>query len=172
AIEASKNNSLARLLFAMGIRHVGERAAKILAQQFGSMQALMAATVDDLTVIPEIGPKIAESVVDYFSRPENRRLVERLADAGVNLQEQGQPDPTGQPLAGKTFVVTGTLEAFSRQAAQEAIEKLGGKVAGSVSKKTDYVVVGENPGSKYDKARQLGIPILKEEEFIALLDNQ
>lgn len=172
AIEASKNNSLARLLFAMGIRHVGERAAKILAQQFGSMQALMAATVDDLTVIPEIGPKIAESVVDYFSRPENRRLVERLADAGVNLQEQGQPDPTGQPLAGKTFVVTGTLETFSRQAAQEAIEKLGGKVAGSVSKKTDYVVVGENPGSKYDKARQLGIPILKEEEFIALLDNQ
>ncbi|MEW6065700.1 MAG: NAD-dependent DNA ligase LigA [Bacillota bacterium] len=173
AIEASKNNSLARLLFALGIRHVGERAAKILAQQFGSMQALMAATVDDLTVIPEIGPKIAESVVDYFSRQENRRLVERLADAGVNLQEeQGQPDPTGQPLAGKTFVVTGTLEAFSRQAAQEAIEKLGGKVAGSVSKKTDYVVVGENPGSKYDKARQLGIPILKEEEFIALLDNQ
>ncbi len=173
AIEASKNNSLARLLFAMGIRHVGERAAKILAQQFGSMQALMAATVDDLTVIPEIGPKIAKSVVDYFSRPENRRLVERLADAGVNLQEeQGQPDPTGQPLAGKTFVVTGTLEAFSRQAAQEAIEKLGGKVACSVSKKTDYVVVGENPGSKYDKARQLGIPILKEEEFIALLDNQ
>lgn len=173
AIEASKNNSLARLLFALGIRHVGERAAKILAQQFGSMQVLMAATVDDLTVIPEIGPKIAKSAVDYFSRPENRRLVERLADAGVNLQEeQGQPDPTGQPLAGKTFVVTGTLEAFSRQAAQEAIEKLGGKVAGSVSKKTDYVVVGENPGSKYDKARQLGIPILKEEEFIALLDNQ
>ncbi|SHF09074.1 DNA ligase (NAD+) [Desulforamulus putei DSM 12395] len=173
AIEASKNNSLARLLFALGIRHVGERAAKILARQFGSMQALMAATVEDLTVIPEIGPKIAESVVDYFSRPDNRRLVERLARAGVNMQEnKGQPDPANQPLAGKTFVVTGTLGAFSRQEAQEAIEKLGGKVSSSVSKKTDYVVVGENPGSKYDKARQLGIPILKEEEFIALLNNR
>jgi len=171
AIEASKNNSLARLLFALGIRHVGERAAKILARQFGSMQALMAATVEDLTVIPEIGPKIAESVVDYFSRPDNRRLVERLARAGVNMQEnKGQPDPANQPLAGKTFVVTGTLGAFSRQEAQEAIEKLGGKVSSSVSKKTDYVVVGENPGSKYDKARQLGIPILSEEEFTKLLN--
>lgn len=172
AIEASKNNSLARLLFGLGIRHVGERAAKILAQQFGSMQAIMAATVEELTGIPEIGPKIAESVVDYFSRPENQRLVERLAKAGLNMQEEKvQPDPAGQPLAGKTFVVTGTLEQFSRQEAQAAIEKLGGKVSGSVSKKTDYVVVGESPGSKYEKARQLGVAILKEEDFIALLKN-
>ncbi|CCO09246.1 NAD-dependent DNA ligase LigA [Desulforamulus hydrothermalis] len=169
AIEASKSNSLARLLFALGIRHVGERAAKVLAQHFGSLTAIMNATFEDLTVIPEIGPKIAESVVDYFARPDHRRLVERLAEAGVNMQEAGQPNPAELPLAGKTFVVTGTLAAFSRQAAQAAIEQLGGKVAGSVSKKTDYLVVGENPGSKYEKARQLGIAILNEAEFIALL---
>ncbi|GAB6157969.1 NAD-dependent DNA ligase LigA [Desulfotomaculum varum] len=169
AIEASKGNSLARLLFALGIRHVGERAAKILAQHFGSLTTLMNATVEDLTVIPEIGPKIAESVVDYFARPAHRQLVERLAEAGVNMQEAEQPDPAELPLAGKTFVVTGTLAAFSRQAAQAAIEQLGGKVASSVSKKTDYLVVGENPGSKYEKARQLGITILNEAEFIALL---
>ncbi|MCL5290025.1 MAG: NAD-dependent DNA ligase LigA [Bacillota bacterium] len=172
AIEASKNNSLARLLFGLGIRHVGERATKILAQQFGSLQAIMAATVEELTGIPEIGPKIAESVVDYFSRPENQRLVERLAGAGLNMREEKvQPDPATQPLAGKTFVVTGTLEQFSRQEAQAAIEKLGGKVSGSVSKKTDYVVVGESPGSKYEKARQLGVAVLQEEDFIALLKN-
>lgn len=170
AIAASKHNSLAQLLVALGIRHVGERAAKILARHFGSMSALMAATVEDLTVIPEIGPKIAESIVDYFARPENKTLIQRLDRAGVNMEEANQQaEPGQQPLAGKTFVITGTLEGFSRQEAQRAIEELGGKVSGSVSKKTDYVVVGENPGSKYDKAQQLGIPILNEQEFVALL---
>jgi len=170
AIEASKKNSLAQLLFALGIRHVGERAAKILAQQFGSLQALREATVEDLTVIPEIGPKIAESLVDYFSRQENQVLLERLARSGLNMQEEKkQADPGRLPLAGKTFVVTGTLEGFSRQEAQRVIEELGGKVSGSVSKKTDYVVVGENPGSKYEKALKLGVPVLNEAEFVALI---
>lgn len=173
AIAASKNNSLSQLLFGLGIRHVGERAAKILAQQFGSLAALMEARVEDLTNIPEIGPRIAESVVDYFNKPENQALLERLAQAGVNMEEQlAQSGAEEQILAGKTFVVTGTLQGFSRQEAQQAIEQLGGKVSGSVSKKTDYVVVGENPGSKHDKALQLGVAVLNEEEFVALLQGR
>lgn len=173
AIAASKGNSLAQLLFGLGIRHVGERAAKILAKHFGSLQALQAATLEELTVIPEIGPKIAESVVDYFSRSENLQIIERLAQAGVNMVEAKTEEEVGpQPLAGKTFVVTGTLEGYSRQEAQQAIEALGGKVSGSVSKKTDYVVVGENPGSKHDKALQLGVTVLSEEDFVALLNNK
>ncbi|ABO50856.1 DNA ligase, NAD-dependent [Desulforamulus reducens MI-1] len=173
AIEASKNNSLGQLLFGLGIRHVGERAAKILARQFGSMQALMQATAEDLTGISEIGPRIAESIMEYFSRQENQGLIERLSKAGVNmLEEVEQTESTDQTLSGKTFVVTGTLEGFSRQEAQRAIEERGGKVSGSVSKKTNYVVVGENPGSKHDKARQLGITILTEQDFVKLLQQQ
>ena len=172
ALAASKNNSLSQLLFGLGIRHVGERAAKILAQHFGSLAAIRKAQVEDLTNIPEIGPRIAESLVEYFNKPENQTLIERLAKAGVNMQEQlVQPAPGEQTLAGKTFVVTGTLQGFSRQDAQQAIEKLGGKVSGSVSKKTDYVVVGENPGSKHEKALQLGVTVLDEEGFIALLES-
>ncbi len=170
AIEASKNNSLGQLLFGLGIRHIGERAAKILAKQFGSMEALREATVEELMVIPEIGIKIAQSVVDYFSREENKNLIRRLSEVGVNLtEEKAGQDPEELPLFGKSFVVTGTLEGYSRQEAQKAIEELGGKVSGSVSKKTDYVVVGESPGSKYDKAVQLGVTILNESEFKALL---
>lgn len=173
AIAASKNNSLSQLLFGLGIRHVGERAAKILARQFGSLDSLRSASVEDLTNIPEIGPRIAQSVVEYFNKPENQVLLERLAQAGVNMQEQiAHAEGEEQTLAGKTFVVTGTLQNFTRQEAQQAIEKLGGKVSGSVSKKTDYVVVGENPGSKHDKALQLGITILNEEEFMALLQGK
>ncbi|GAB6180253.1 NAD-dependent DNA ligase LigA [Desulfotomaculum defluvii] len=173
SIEASKNNSLGQLLFGLGIRHVGERAAKILAKRFGSLNALLQAKVEDLTVIPEIGPRIAESVVEYFSRPENQRLIRRLAEAGVNVSERVEEVAvTEQTLAGKTFVVTGTLEGFSRQDAQKAIEERGGKVSGSVSKKTNYVVVGENPGSKHDKALQLGIPVLSEEDFVKLLESK
>lgn len=172
AIEASKNNSLGQLIFGLGIRHVGERAAKILAQQFGSLERLMASNSEELMAIPEIGPKIAESVVDYFSRPANCSLVERLTAAGLNTREENKTvSIIDLPLAGKTFVVTGTLGGFSRQEAQKAIEALGGKVAGSVSKKTDYVVVGENPGSKYDKALTLGVKILDESEFVKLISN-
>lgn len=171
AIEASKGNSLGQLLFGLGIRHVGERAAKILAQQFGSMQRLMDAKQEELTTIPEIGPKIAESVEDYFSRTENRQLIERLDGSGLNMQEKTKTKETANlPLAGKTFVVTGTLEGFSRQEAQLAIEELGGKVSGSVSKKTDYVVVGENPGSKFEKALTLGVRVLNEKEFVELIN--
>ena len=171
AVEASKKNTLAQLLFGLGIRHVGDRAAKILARRFGSMKALMEATLEELTEIPEIGVKIAGSIVDYFSKAENLDLIQRLAAAGVNMEGEKEHRDAGElPLSGKTFVVTGTLEGFSRQEAQKAIEERGGKVSGSVSKKTDYVVVGENPGSKQEKALQLGVVLLNEADFVALLN--
>lgn len=168
AIAASKTNPLHRLLFALGIRHVGERAAKILAERFGSMERLSRASFEELVAIPEIGPKIAESVVDFFATEKNRDLIQKLAAAGVNMQEEKAP-VQAKPLAGKLFVLTGTLSRYTRQQAQELIEGLGGRVTSSVSKKTDYVVVGEDPGSKYEKAVALGVPVLREEDFIELI---
>ncbi len=168
AIAASKTNPLHRLLFALGIRHVGERAAKILAERFGSMERLSRASFEELVAIPEIGPKIAESVADFFATEKNRDLIQKLAAAGVNMQEEKAP-AQAKPLAGKLFVLTGTLSRYTRQQAQELIEGLGGRVTSSVSKKTDYVVVGEDPGSKYEKAVALGVPVLREKDFIELI---
>ncbi|MCL6447478.1 MAG: NAD-dependent DNA ligase LigA [Armatimonadetes bacterium] len=168
AIAASKTNPLHRLLFALGIRHVGERAAKILAERFGSMERLSRASFEELVAIPEIGPKIAESVVDFFTTEKNRELIQKLAAAGVNMQEEKAP-VQAKPLAGKLFVLTGALSRYTRQQAQELIESLGGRVTSSVSKKTDYVVVGEDPGSKYEKAVALGVPVLREEDFVELI---
>jgi len=165
AIETSKISSLARLIFALGIRHVGERAAKILAGHYGSLEALMAATEEELVNIPEIGPKIAASVTTFFAGSQNRTVIEKLIRAGVNTREERDAGAGRKPLAGKTFVITGTLVGFSRQEARELVEKLGGKVSASVSRHTDYVVVGEKPGSKYEKALSLGMPVLNEEEF-------
>lgn len=167
AIEASKKNSLSRLIFALGIRHVGERAAKILAQHYGSLEVLMGAREEELTAIPEIGPKIASSIISFFAESQNRQVIDRLVKAGVNSRAD-KDSGAGGPLAGKVFVLTGTLESFSRQEAQEIVERLGGRVSSSVSRGTDFVVAGEKPGSKYDKAISLAIPILDEKEFKSL----
>ncbi len=164
AIKKSKSNSLAQLIFALGIRLVGERAGKILAAHFGTMENLQAATVEELTAIPEIGPKMADSIVLYFKEPVNLLLLERLRVAGVNMI-QAAPETGDRPLQDKQFVLTGGLTRYSRKEAQEMIEKLGGKVSSSVSKKTDYVLAGEDPGSKLDKAQALGVKIIGEEEF-------
>lgn len=167
ALEASKKNSLSRLIFALGIRHVGERAAKVLADHYDSLEALMDAGEEDLVAIPEIGPKIASSIVSFFAETQNEQVIDKLVKAGVNTRAEKKGDGSG-PLAGKVFVLTGALGSFTRQEAQEIVEKLGGKVSSSVSRGTDYVVAGEKPGSKYEKALTLGIPILDEKEFKAL----
>jgi DNA ligase (NAD+) len=172
AIQKSKENSLARLIVALGIRHVGERAAQLLAERFGSLAELMAADRDELMAVPDIGPKIADSVINFFAREENRRVVEKLVAAGVNTVEKRSAVTPNGPLAGKSFVLTGKLEEFTRHEAGEIIKKLGGRVVSSVSRHTDYVVVGRDPGSKYDKAVKLGVRILTEPEFKRLIANQ
>jgi DNA ligase (NAD+) len=167
AVEASKKKSLSRLIFALGIRHVGERAAKILAAHYGSLEALTNAREEDLVAVPEIGPKIAASTVAFFAEPQNMHVIDKLVGADVNTSADQSSKGSG-PLAGKVFVLTGALDGFSRQEAQELVESLGGKVSTSVSGSTDYVVAGENPGSKYDRALSLGIPILDVGEFKVL----
>ncbi len=169
AIEKSRQAGLARLLFALGIRFVGVKAAGTIARRFGDIDRIALATVEELTGVEEIGPKIAGSIVNWFADPANLALIEKFRRAGVKLTEERPADAGPQPFAGKTFVLTGTLAALTRGEATAAIEKLGGKVAGSVSKKTDYVVAGEEAGSKLDKARELGVAVLDEASFKALL---
>ena len=165
AIEESKKNSLERLLFGLGIPHVGAKTAKILAKKYKDLDNLMAATVEELTTIPDIGEIIAKSVVEYFNDNHHRSVVEELKEIGLNTKYLGQEVEENSEFNGKTFVLTGSLQLFTREEAEEKIEQLGGKASGSVSKKTSAVIVGENPGSKYDKAKELGIPIWTEEEF-------
>jgi DNA ligase (NAD+) len=167
AIERSKQNRLSQLIFGLGIRYVGSRAAQVLSKHFGSLERLMEATEEELTQVPEIGPKIAASVVEFFKQEANRRVIEKIIRAGVNTREEASAGLA--PLAGKTFVLTGALSSFTRKEAQALVERLGGRVASSVSRHTDYVVVGENPGSKYERAVALGIPLLDEEQFKKLL---
>ncbi len=167
AVEKSKNNSLAQLIFALGIRFVGARTGKILAQHFSSLDDLRSATEEDLKEIPEIGAKIAQSIVMYFRQEQNLHILEKLKKAGVNMT--AEKAPLQGSLMGKTFVITGTLPTLSRKEAQNLIEERGGKVSGSVSKKTDYVVVGTEAGSKYDKAVALNISILSEEQLLNML---
>jgi DNA ligase (NAD+) len=169
AIHASKQAGLARLLFGLGIRFVGAKAAATLARHFGDMDLLRKATSDELTALDEIGPRIAESVVEYFSRSETGRLLGKLAAAGLKMTEEKRQTTANLSLAGKTFVLTGTLPTLTRSDAAALIESYGGKVSSSVSKKTDYVVAGEEAGSKLDKAQQLGITILNEAELQTLL---
>lgn len=167
AIVDSKNRDLSRLIFALGIRQVGEKAAKVLARTFGNMDALMSASVEVLTQIRDIGAITAENIVSWFADPACREMIEALRSVGMNFAaEQKQTDDR---FAGLTFVLTGALSLFTRDEATEKIEALGGKASGSVSKKTSYVVAGENAGSKLKKANELGIPVLSEEEFLNML---
>ena len=163
AIEASKENDLSRLLFAFGIRQVGQHAAKVLAAHFKTLDALMAADAESLTLVDEIGAITAENIVEFFSGDQAKDLVERLRAAGVNFESREQGED--KRFKGMTFVLTGALELFTRDEASEIIERFGGKASSSVSKKTTYVVAGENAGSKLKKANELGIPVLTEEEF-------
>ena len=168
AIGESKERPLSRLLFALGIRHVGEKAAETLAEEFGSLHGLMEAKEEELQRIPEVGPALAGSVREFFQQKEVKRLIDRLKQVGLNMkQERVAKGP--QILAGKTFVFTGELKGYSREEAEELVKNLGGKASSSVSSKTSYVVVGESPGSKYGKAKTLGVPILSEEEFEKLI---
>lgn len=174
AIETSKENSLERLLFGLGIRLVGAKAARVLAEHFGEMDGIMAANEEDLTVIDEIGPKMASSIVGYFRQPQAQAVIERLKAAGVNMSYKGIRVEAGAdlPLSGKTVVLTGTLATMTRQEAEEAIARLGGKVTGSVSKKTDLVIAGEKAGSKLEKAEKLGVSVMDEAGFRELLESQ
>lgn len=167
AIEASKENDLSRLLNAFGIRQVGTKAAKVLARTFGSLDTLMAATVEELTAVPDIGAITAENLTEWFADRQSKDLIERLRQAGVNFESHEQVQDTR--FAGKTFVLTGALSLFTRDEATAKIEAFGGKAASSVSKKTTYVVAGENAGSKLKKANELGIPVLSEQEFLDML---
>lgn len=168
AIEASKERDLARVLFALGIRLNGQRSSMLLAKAFGSMENLMEQTEESLKAIHEIGDKTAAYVYEYFQNPHNRELIEKLTSAGVNMVHHEAEDVT-EKLSGKKFVITGKFEALSRNEVTELVEKNGGSVSGSVSKKTDFVVAGEDAGSKLDKAQALGVPVLSIEEFLEML---
>ena len=165
AIEESKNNSLEKLIFGLGIPHVGAKTAKLLAQKYKTLENLMQQTAEELEKTPDIGAIIAKSIVDYFKDEHHKAIIEELIELGLNTTYLGQEIVEDEEFAGKTFVLTGSLSLFTREEAKEKIESLGGKTSSSVSKKTGVVIVGENPGSKYEKARSLGIPIWTEEEF-------
>jgi DNA ligase (NAD+) len=167
-IEASKKLLLERVIYGLGIRMVGERTAQFLAEHFGSMEAFEKAGVEELQDVNEVGPRIAESIVEFFSIAANRKLVDRLREAGLTLT--GQKKQRGTKLAGKTFVLTGTLAHFTRDEAKQMIEDAGGKVTGSVSKKTDYVVAGADAGSKLDKAKELAVAVINEKELEKLTE--
>lgn len=168
-IDRSKSNELWRVIYGIGIRHVGERAALALARTFSRMDALTDASVDALQTAQDIGPVVARSIRSFFDEARNRALIERLRRAGVNMVAAAEPVPSDATLRGKTFVLTGTLSSMSRDEARRAIEALGGKVAGSVSAKTSYLVLGAEPGRKLDKARALGVPTLTDAEFQSLI---
>jgi DNA ligase (NAD+) len=167
-IEASKKNPLPRVLTALGIRFVGERTAVFLAEAFGSLDAIASATVEQLPQAEEVGPKVAESIFQFFREPHNQQLVERLRQAGLQFTYEAARRHTG-PLHGMTFVLTGTLPNLNREEATKLIEAAGGKVASAVSKKTSYVVAGTDAGSKLARAQELGVPVVNEEELLELI---
>jgi DNA ligase (NAD+) len=166
-IQNSKKLPLERVIYGLGIRFVGERTAQFLAEAFGSMDALMAASEAELQQVNEIGPRVSAAIREFFDEPKNVALVERLREAGLTFK--GHKKQRATTLAGKTFVLTGTLERHTRDAAKNLIENAGGKVAGSVSKKTDYVVAGTDAGSKLDKARELGVAVIDEKAMEKLV---
>jgi DNA ligase (NAD+) len=168
-IERSKQADLARLVFALGIPFVGERTAQLLAEHFGSLDKLSEASQEELEEVPEVGPKVSESIARFFNEKRNQEVIAKLRRAGVRLEREKAAPAGPRPLAGKTFVLTGTLPAYSRDGAQRMIEDAGGRVTSSVSKKTDYVVVGAEPGSKLEKARSLGVKTIDEAGLLELL---
>jgi DNA ligase (NAD+) len=171
ALQKSKQTTLGRFLYALGIRHVGESTAKDLARHFGNLDAVMKASADQLLQVPDVGPVVAESIHTFFIQPHTREVVDQLVDVGV-IWPANEPAPAALlPLAGKTFVLTGTLPTLSRDEARDRLEAAGAKVAGSVSKKTDYVVAGAEAGSKLDKARDLGVAVIDEAEMLDMLRN-
>jgi DNA ligase (NAD+) len=170
-IDASKSKDLSNLIYALGIRHVGERTAGILAHELGSLERLRSASVEELDAIPEIGLTVAESVHDWFDDEGNQALCDRLRAAGVKTEAaRSSSAKADERFAGKQFVLTGTLESFTRDEARALIEARGGRVNSSVSKKTDYLVAGEAAGSKLDKAQSLGVTILEENSFKEMLE--
>jgi DNA ligase (NAD+) len=170
AIEESKKRPLARLVTALNIPQVGAATADLLAEHFGDMDTLMDADKEKLQEVEGIGPEVAASIRQYFDNRATRKLIDRLREAGVNMKQPKRHVSGRQPLAGKTLVVTGTLENYSRKEIQDLIVELGGKAAGSVSKNTDYLVCGADPGSKLDKAKELGVKVLNEKEFNKLIE--
>jgi DNA ligase (NAD+) len=172
ALEASKQTTLARFLYALGIRQVGETTAKDLARHFGSLDRLEIASLERLLEVNDVGPIVAQSIRTFFDQPHNCEVVEQLRACGVSWEEGEPAVATPKPLAGKTFVLTGTLPTLSREQAKEQLEAAGAKVAGSVSKKTDFVVAGAEAGSKLDKAHDLGVTVLDEAGLLALLNGE
>ena len=165
----SKDCTLSKFLNAIGIRYVGREAAEILSQNFKDIEDIKKATIEDLNAVEGVGEKMAQSIYNFFKNEENLKAIEKAFSLGVNPKNNYQINEN-QVLKGKSFVITGTLEKFSRDKAQEILKSLGAKTPSSVSKKTDFVIAGENPGSKLDKARQFGIKILTEEEFIKMVE--
>jgi len=172
AIETSKDRPLARLIFALGIRHIGDATAEILSREFNSLDELADASRERLMEVPTIGPKIADSVTTFFRQEENKRIINKLREAGVKLAQEAAKKPEELPLAGQHFVITGTLEAFTRQQAEARVKALGGTTGSSVTRKTAYLVVGANPGSKLAEAQALDTRQLTEEEFLRLLGDK
>jgi DNA ligase (NAD+) len=169
AIEGSKDRPLWRLLVGLNIRHVGSHVAQVLASAFRSIDALVAASADEIDAVPEIGPEIAASVAAWFSDPDNLALIEKLRAAGVRLEDEAPPDEGPKPLEGKTIVLTGGMDTLSRDEATRLAQQAGARASSSVSKKTDFIVAGENPGSKYDQAQKLGVEVIDEQEFLRRL---
>ena len=169
AIQASKQTTLPRFVFGLGIRHVGEATAKELARHFGKLDAIMDASEEQLLTVSDVGPIVAKSLRTFFDQPHNREVVEQLRACGVTWEEGEPAEVTPKPLSGKTFVITGTLPTLSRDKAKDMLEAAGAKVAGSVSKKTDYLLAGTEAGSKLDKARELGVAVIDEADLMLLL---
>jgi DNA ligase (NAD+) len=169
AIEASKTRELWRLIFGLGILHVGAGVAKALARAHPDLDAIARATPEELTRTEDVGEVIAQSVAEWFRLESNRLMIDRLREAGLNFRSSAHAQTTGSPVAGKTFVLTGTLPTLKREEAAARIEALGGKVSGSVSKKTHYVVAGDDAGSKLAKAHDLGVPVIDEAALLKLL---
>jgi DNA ligase (NAD+) len=167
-IEKSKTQPLSRLIYALGIRHIGEKNARVLAQHFRTMGAFMAAGAGELARVSDIGPVIAGAVAEFFKSAATRNMAGELEKLGLRMDEPGRVN-SGGALAGRTFVFTGELKSMTRAEAQARVRELGGKEASSVSAKTSYVVAGSDPGSKYDKAKKLGVPVLSEAEFLKLV---
>jgi len=171
AIENSKETTLERFLYALGIKQVGIHMAKVLAKHYGNLEKIKKATVEELLEIKEIGPETAKAIVDFFQEKKNIETIDKLIKAGIKIKETEAVAEIISPVKGKSFVFTGEMKKYTRQEAEALIEKLGGKVSSSVSKKTDFVVVGEKPGSKYEKAKSLGVRIINEEEFLKLVSS-